>query len=71
MRVCEWVWLQVLVGLLPPAVFKLVVVVVRTLNNVVGGISFVTCARITGSQKTGGKAEVETPEKKKARRGRK
>jgi hypothetical protein len=36
---------------LSPALFKSVVVGVRTLNNVVGGMSFVTCARIIGSQK--------------------
>lgn len=40
-----------LVGILPPAVFKLFVVLIRTMNNVVGGMSFVACARIVGSQK--------------------
>lgn len=37
---------------LPPAVFKTGVLVVRALNNVLGGMSFVALARITGSQKT-------------------
>lgn len=38
---------------LPPSVFKTGVLVVRALNNVVGGSSFVALARITGSQKSG------------------
>ncbi|KAG0605463.1 hypothetical protein M758_9G061500 [Ceratodon purpureus] len=37
---------------MPPAVFKTGVLVVRALNNVLGGSSFVALARITGSQKT-------------------
>eukprot|EP00892_Ulva_mutabilis_P006175 jgi/Ulvmu1/392/UM001_0399.1 len=61
---------MVLVGLLPPAVFKAVVVIVRTLNNVVGGISFVTCARICGSQKSGAKEAEPEETKKKGRRGK-
>ncbi|KAK8950500.1 hypothetical protein KSP40_PGU016778 [Platanthera guangdongensis] len=36
---------------LPPAGFKASVVVLRCLNNVLGGMSFVMLARITGSQK--------------------
>ncbi|KAF6175123.1 hypothetical protein GIB67_022804 [Kingdonia uniflora] len=36
---------------LPPLVFKGTVVVLRCLNNVLGGVSFVTLARLTGSQK--------------------
>lgn len=47
---CQHV-LQVMVGRLPGGVFKVVVPGVRTLNNLVGGVSFVTCARIIGSQK--------------------
>ncbi|KAL2608485.1 hypothetical protein R1flu_027058 [Riccia fluitans] len=35
---------------LPPAVFKTVVFLVRGLNNVLGGTSFVILARLTGSQ---------------------
>ncbi|KAK6914732.1 Protein RETICULATA-related [Dillenia turbinata] len=35
---------------LPPAVFKTSVVVLRCLNNVIGGVSFVVLARLTGSQ---------------------
>lgn len=37
---------------LPAAAFKGSVVVLRCLNNVLGGVSFVTLARLTGSQKT-------------------
>lgn len=37
---------------LPPSVFKSSVLVLRALNNVVGGVSFVALARITGSQKS-------------------
>ena len=54
-----------MVSVLPAAVFKTLVVVIRTLNNVVGGISFVTCARIVGSQKTAAAPEPEEPKKKK------
>ncbi|KAF5202880.1 Reticulata-related 3 protein [Thalictrum thalictroides] len=35
----------------PPVVFKVAVVILRCLNNVLGGVSFVTLARLTGSQK--------------------
>ncbi|CAA0842118.1 Protein of unknown function (DUF3411 [Striga hermonthica] len=35
---------------LPPVVFKTSVLVLRCLNNVVGGMSFVALARLTGSQ---------------------
>ncbi|MQL98404.1 hypothetical protein Taro_031114 [Colocasia esculenta] len=45
---------------LPPAGFKASVVVLRCLNNVLGGFSFVMLARLTGSQKVEeGKAAVE------------
>lgn len=36
---------------LPPMGFKASVVVLRCLNNVLGGVSFVVLARMTGSQK--------------------
>jgi hypothetical protein len=52
--------MQVMVSLLPAAVFKALVVIIRTVNNVIGGISFVTCARIVGSQKTA-PSEPEVP----------
>ncbi|KAL2319439.1 hypothetical protein Fmac_028408 [Flemingia macrophylla] len=39
-----------LVKLVPPFVFKSSVFVLRLLNNVLGGITFVTLARLTGSQ---------------------
>ena len=35
---------------LPPLVFKSSVVVLRCLNNILGGMSFVMLARLTGSQ---------------------
>ncbi|MCD9641801.1 Protein RETICULATA-RELATED 3, chloroplastic [Datura stramonium] len=48
---------------LPPVVFKTSVVVLRCLNNVLGGMSFVILARLTGSQSVdaedGVKAEKE------------
>ncbi|XP_077235984.1 protein RETICULATA-RELATED 3, chloroplastic-like isoform X2 [Tasmannia lanceolata] len=37
---------------LPPLGFKTLVVVLRALNNVLGGVSFVMLARLTGSQKS-------------------
>lgn len=36
---------------LPPAGFKVSVVALRCMNNVLGGMSFVVLARLTGSQK--------------------
>ncbi|KAH6761665.1 alphavirus core family protein [Perilla frutescens var. hirtella] len=39
---------------LPPFAFKASVVVLRCLNNVLGGMSFVAVARLTGSQVVGG-----------------
>ncbi|KAK4342585.1 hypothetical protein RND71_038401 [Anisodus tanguticus] len=46
---------------LPPVVFKTSVVVLRCLNNVLGGMSFVMLARLTGSQSVD-KGEVVTVE---------
>ena len=43
---------------LPPAVFKTGVLVVRALNNVLGGMTFVMLARVTGSQKTSSEKSV-------------
>lgn len=45
-----------------PGAFKTSVVVLRCLNNVLGGMSFVMLARLTGSQKV--EAEVEKMEEK-------
>lgn len=53
----------VLVDKLPPSVFKTGVLVVRALNNVVGGSSFVALARITGSQKSGSSFSSSVEEK--------
>ncbi|TXG57487.1 hypothetical protein EZV62_015316 [Acer yangbiense] len=55
----------------PGLVFKSSVVVLRCLNNVLGGMSFVILARMTGAQSVGGKdktaaaAVVEATEKQK------
>ncbi|XP_043719224.1 protein RETICULATA-RELATED 3, chloroplastic-like [Telopea speciosissima] len=46
---------------LPPVAFKSSVVVLRGLNNVLGGVSFVVLARLTGAQKSG-KTVVAVPE---------
>ncbi|XP_010553176.1 PREDICTED: protein RETICULATA-RELATED 3, chloroplastic [Tarenaya hassleriana] len=43
---------------LPPVVFKTSVVVLRCLNNVLGGMSFVVLARLTGSQAVEEKSKV-------------
>lgn len=48
---------QILMKVMPTALFRTYSVGVRTLNNVVGGISFVTLARFTGVQKA---AEVSS-----------
>ena len=53
--------MQALVNVLPASVFKAVVVLLRTANNVIGGMSFVTCARIIGSQKGAPREVVEEP----------
>ena len=52
---------QLLVSKLPVGAFRLVSAVVRTLNNVIGGMSFVTCARIIGSQKAAPAPLAATP----------
>lgn len=44
---------------LPPLAFKTSVVVLRCLNNVLGGVSFVVLARLTGSQSVGEAKSVE------------
>ncbi|XP_077230436.1 protein RETICULATA-RELATED 3, chloroplastic-like [Tasmannia lanceolata] len=49
---------------LPPLGFKTSVVVLRCLNNVLGGVSFVVLARLTGSQKVEGKTVVIAEEEK-------
>ncbi|OAY65431.1 Protein RETICULATA-RELATED 3, chloroplastic [Ananas comosus] len=47
----------------PPPVFKVSVVVLRCLNNVLGGMSFVMLARLTGSQKVEEKGDGEEKER--------
>ncbi|EFJ07447.1 hypothetical protein SELMODRAFT_133588 [Selaginella moellendorffii] len=45
-----------LAGMLPPALFKASVLATRTVNNLLGGYTFVALARLTGSQKSGAPA---------------
>lgn len=45
--------LQVLMKVMPLGVFRGYSAVIRGLNNIVGGISFVTIARMFGVQKAG------------------
>jgi hypothetical protein len=63
-RICVF---QVMVSVLPAALFKSLVVIIRTANNVVGGVSFVTCARIVGSQKSPAASSVAQEVDKKER----
>ncbi|KAF8083065.1 hypothetical protein N665_0794s0023 [Sinapis alba] len=49
---------------MPPMVFKTSVFVLRCVNNVVGGMSFVLLARMTGSQSVEEKTEVAVEEEK-------
>ncbi|PIA51754.1 hypothetical protein AQUCO_01100551v1 [Aquilegia coerulea] len=49
----------------PPVVFKVAVVILRCLNNVLGGVSFVTLARLTGSQKVLDTGKTVDEEKEK------
>jgi hypothetical protein len=44
---------QLLVKLMPLTGFRLYQTAIRSINNVVGGVSFVTLARILGVQKSG------------------
>ncbi|KAG0469047.1 hypothetical protein HPP92_018375 [Vanilla planifolia] len=46
---------------LPPALFKVSVVALRCLNNVLGGMTFVMLAKMTGSQKVEEKANESPP----------
>lgn len=43
---------RVLVKVMPIAVFRVYSAIIRGLNNILGGISFVTLARMTGVQKS-------------------
>jgi hypothetical protein len=49
-------FLQVLVRVMPMGVFRTYSAVIRGLNNIVGGMSFVTIARLFGVQKSGSAA---------------
>ncbi|KAG8055024.1 hypothetical protein GUJ93_ZPchr0001g29721 [Zizania palustris] len=48
----------------PPSVFKVSVVALRCMNNVLGGMSFVLLARLTGSQKSDSPAASAVAEEK-------
>lgn len=50
------VMLQMLVKLMPMGVFRAYSAAIRGANNIVGGISFVTIARMFGVQKSGSSA---------------
>uniref|UniRef100_A0A1J3CH71 Protein RETICULATA-RELATED 3, chloroplastic n=1 Tax=Noccaea caerulescens TaxID=107243 RepID=A0A1J3CH71_NOCCA len=52
-----------LAKVVPPVVFKTGVVALRCVNNVVGGMSFVVLARITGAQSVEEKTETSVEEK--------
>ena len=45
---------------MPPGVFKLLTSLLRTANNILGGISFVTLAKITGVQSSAGMQSSKT-----------
>jgi hypothetical protein len=47
---------QVLVRVMPMGLFRTYSAVIRGLNNIVGGMSFVTIARLFGVQKSGSAA---------------
>lgn len=51
-----------LANLFPPVLFKSSVVVLRCLNNVLGGMSFVILARLTGAQSVGEEKQPVTDE---------
>ena len=60
---------RILVGVMPLTLFRFYQAGIRCLNNVVGGISFVTLARILGVQKSGASPPVQPavlPEASKA-----
>ena len=52
---------RVLVSVMPLTVFRIYQAAIRALNNVIGGISFVTLARILGVQKSGSVPVAEPP----------
>lgn len=51
--VCHGCLPQVLVKVMPMGLFRVYSAAIRGLNNIVGGISFVTIARMFGVQKSG------------------
>eukprot|EP01026_Neomeris_dumetosa_P062178 TRINITY_DN58764_c0_g1_i9.p1 TRINITY_DN58764_c0_g1~~TRINITY_DN58764_c0_g1_i9.p1 ORF type:complete len:287 (-),score=39.50 TRINITY_DN58764_c0_g1_i9:297-1100(-) len=50
---------MVLVNVMPNPIFKIWTFVVRTMNNIIGGVSFVTIAKLTGVQATSNPKELE------------
>ena len=62
---CSWVcFLQVAQPSMSPLVFKIFTSVLRTANNVVGGISFVTLAKLFGVQSSKGDEVKQVAQKK-------
>lgn len=56
---------MVLQPMVPQSAFRLMTTLVRTANNVIGGISFVTIAKVFGVQKSAEPSEPETKKGKK------
>lgn len=62
---------MLLVPMMPSSAFRVVTSVVRSANNVVGGISFVTLAKLFGVQKSAEIVEVEEPKSGKKNKKKK
>jgi hypothetical protein len=54
---------------LPPAAFRLGTVVLRTVNNAIGGVSFVMIAKLFGVQKSAEAAAPVAAAKGKGKKG--
>ena len=50
---------QAVIPRLSPGTFRLLTSLLRTFNNILGGVSFVTLARLTGVQAAGGNEPQE------------
>ena len=57
---------QILSQQMSPTGFRVVTSIMRTLNNAIGGVSFVTLARLTGVQ-AAGSSEVDAVNEAEAR----
>lgn len=49
---------QMMIPRMSPSAFRLLTSVLRMLNNALGGVSFVTLARLTGVQAAGGSSDA-------------